>query len=88
MPCVMGQTMMSLTVQCGSENCRGYVKGTDWSRPELWEKYDGYFMPYLARRIEAVKEKESVSTASYNITKQQNTDCRDECKINAIRVYV
>jgi hypothetical protein len=24
-------------------------------RPELWEKYDGYFMPYLARRIEALK---------------------------------
>jgi uncharacterized protein len=42
---------------CGSENCRGQVKGTDWSRPELWEKYDGYFMPYLARRIEALKAK-------------------------------
>jgi hypothetical protein len=24
-------------------------------RPELWEKYNGYFMPYLARRIEALK---------------------------------
>ena len=23
--------------------------------PELWERYDGYFMPYLARRIEALK---------------------------------
>ena len=40
---------------CGSPNCRGRVKGTDWMRPELWEKYDGYFMPYLARRIEALK---------------------------------
>lgn len=42
---------------CGSPNCRGQVKGTDWSKPELWEKYDGYFMPYLARRIEALKVK-------------------------------
>lgn len=42
---------------CGSPNCRGKVTGTDWSRPELWEKYDGYFMPYLARRIEALKSK-------------------------------
>jgi len=40
---------------CGAENCRGRVKGTDWTRPELWGKYDGYFMPYLARRIEALK---------------------------------
>jgi hypothetical protein len=48
---------------CGSENCRGQVKGNDWSRPELWEKYDGYFMPYLARRIEALKAKEKVSAA-------------------------
>jgi hypothetical protein len=38
-----------------SENCRGSVKGTDWALPELWEKYDGYYMPYLARRIEALK---------------------------------
>ena len=43
--------------RCGSENCRGLVRGTDWMRPELWEKYNGYFMPYLARRIEALKAK-------------------------------
>ncbi|NWG08433.1 MAG: SET domain-containing protein [Chloroflexi bacterium] len=41
--------------QCGSASCRGRVRGTDWMRPELWEKYDGYFMPYLARRIAALK---------------------------------
>jgi hypothetical protein len=45
---------------CGSENCRGSVKGTDWAIPKLWEKYDGYFMPYLARRIEALKAKTHV----------------------------
>jgi len=43
------------TCYCGSEYCRGSVKGSDWMRPELWEKYDGYFMPYLARRIEKLK---------------------------------
>jgi len=42
---------------CGSEHCRGRVKGTDWMRHELWERYNGYFMPYLARRIEALKAK-------------------------------
>jgi hypothetical protein len=43
--------------ECGCENCRGRITGSDWARPELWEKYDGYFMPYLARRIEALKAK-------------------------------
>ncbi|HEX6270884.1 MAG TPA: SET domain-containing protein-lysine N-methyltransferase [Anaerolineales bacterium] len=42
---------------CGSESCRGRIKGTDWLRPELWERYDGYFVPYLARRIEVLKAK-------------------------------
>ncbi|HLO32501.1 MAG TPA: SET domain-containing protein-lysine N-methyltransferase [Anaerolineales bacterium] len=45
---------------CGSENCRGSVTGSDWMRPDLWEKYDGYFMPYLARRIEALKARSQV----------------------------
>ena len=40
---------------CGSPNCRGKVTGNDWKLPELWEKYDGYFSPYLARRIKSLK---------------------------------
>ncbi len=32
---------------CGAANCRGRITGADWKRPELWEKYDGYFSPYL-----------------------------------------
>lgn len=40
---------------CGGEHCRGQVTGEDWKRPDLWRRYDGYFSPYLARRIEALK---------------------------------
>lgn len=40
---------------CGTPNCRRRVRGDDWSRPELWERYAGFFMPYLQRRIEALK---------------------------------
>ena len=36
---------------CGAENCRGQVTGSDWKIPELWEKYEGYFSPYLERKI-------------------------------------
>jgi uncharacterized protein len=40
---------------CGSKNCRKKVTGDDWKLPELWKKYDGYFSPYLARRIAALR---------------------------------
>lgn len=41
---------------CRSANCRGRVTGNDWKRPELWERYDGYFSPYLARRIAKLRK--------------------------------
>jgi hypothetical protein len=40
---------------CGAPNCRRRVTGKDWRRPELWEKYRGYFMPYLQKRIDALR---------------------------------
>lgn len=40
---------------CGARNCRGQVTGQDWMRRELWKRYDGFFSPYLARRIRAIK---------------------------------
>jgi SET domain-containing protein len=41
--------------QCGSEVCRGTVTGRDWMLPELQAKYDGWFSPYIARRIAAAR---------------------------------
>lgn len=41
---------------CGSPNCRGRITGEDWKRPELWERYEGYFSPYLQRRIAALRK--------------------------------
>jgi hypothetical protein len=39
---------------CGTLNCRGFISGNDWNRPELREKYTGFFSPYLQRRIDAI----------------------------------
>lgn len=36
---------------CGSTLCRGRVTNQDWRRPELQERYRGYFSWYLARKI-------------------------------------
>jgi len=41
---------------CGTPSCRGRITGQDWKRPELWELYDGYFSPYLQRRIARLRK--------------------------------
>jgi SET domain-containing protein len=40
---------------CGSSNCRKKITGNDWKLPDLWGRYQGYFSPYLARRIQAMR---------------------------------
>jgi uncharacterized protein len=40
---------------CGSRDCRKKITGNDWKLPQLWDKYRGYFSPYLARRIAALR---------------------------------
>ena len=39
---------------CGTGNCRGNITGEDWKRPDLRERYAGYYMPYLQRRIDTL----------------------------------
>ncbi|GAB4476579.1 MAG: hypothetical protein Kow00124_18870 [Anaerolineae bacterium] len=50
--------------ECGAACCRGQITGDDWRIPELWERYRGYFSPYLQRRIDQLvaEQKHTVST--------------------------
>jgi hypothetical protein len=50
-----GSSYDEFDCSCGSPHCRRHITGDDWKRPELWEKYDGYFSPYLQRRIARLK---------------------------------
>lgn len=43
----------SIECHCGSARCRGTVTGKDWQRPELQERYRGYFSLYLADKMRA-----------------------------------
>jgi len=36
---------------CGQPTCRGLVTGADWRDAAIQEKYDGWFSPYLTKRI-------------------------------------
>ena len=40
-----------LDCRCGAPTCRGVITGRDWRRPDLREKYRGYFSTYLADKI-------------------------------------
>lgn len=41
---------------CGSSICRGRITAQDWRRKDLQIRYQGYFSPYLQRRIDALKK--------------------------------
>jgi SET domain-containing protein len=41
----------TLQCKCGAATCRGTLTGKDWQRPELQEKYAGYFSAYLTAKI-------------------------------------
>ena len=43
----------SIECKCGAPNCRKILTGKDWQRPELQQRYAGYFSAYLARKIAA-----------------------------------
>jgi SET domain-containing protein len=40
-----------LNCNCGASICRRVITGQDWRRPELQEKYRGYFSAFLAEKI-------------------------------------
>jgi uncharacterized protein len=41
----------SVECKCGAAKCRKILTGKDWQRPELQQRYAGYFSAYLARKI-------------------------------------
>jgi hypothetical protein len=41
--------------RCRSQTCRQLITGLDWRKPELQEKYDGYFSWFIQRRIRATR---------------------------------
>lgn len=40
-----------MVCSCGAASCRKLITGRDWRRPDLQQKYRGYFSAYLQRRF-------------------------------------
>jgi SET domain-containing protein len=45
-----------MACRCESARCRGTITGYDWKRPDLQERYDGYFSLYLQDKINAARQ--------------------------------
>lgn len=43
-----------MACNCGAAACRGTITGKDWMKPELQEKYRGWFCWFLERKIDAL----------------------------------
>jgi len=44
-----------LRCHCPSYRCREIVEGTDWRIPQLQQRYDGWWTPYVRRLIDAAR---------------------------------
>lgn len=55
---------------CGSAKCRGRVTGEDWKLPDLWQRYAGYFSPYLTRRI-SIERKRRVASSAERVARRR-----------------
>jgi hypothetical protein len=42
---------------CLTPSCRKNITADDWKRPEIQSRYEGYFSPYIERKIVASKRK-------------------------------
>jgi SET domain-containing protein len=44
-----------MSCSCGTPSCRRLIDGHDWRRPELQQRYAGYFSTYLHRKIDRMR---------------------------------
>lgn len=47
-----GNAKYEIKCLCGSQICRGYIRGHDWKIPKLQAKYAGYFQWYIQEKID------------------------------------
>ena len=58
-----GSSYDGFDCRCGAPICRHHVTGDDWMKEELWERYRGYFSPYLWARIERLRSARTAAAA-------------------------
>jgi uncharacterized protein len=59
-----GSSYDGFDCRCGAVTCRRRVAGDDWMKEDLWERYRGYFSPYLWARIERMRSSRVAAAAA------------------------
>jgi len=65
---------------CGTPSCRQWITANDWKRPELWDKYQGYFAPHVQRLIEEIKQQDNINNNNNNNNKNTITTTQPQPK--------
>jgi hypothetical protein len=52
----LGDPGFAMQCRCGTAACRGVVKGTDWMRIDLRERYRGWFSWWLQQKIAQIQD--------------------------------
>jgi SET domain len=47
---------MDMQCFCGSESCRGRIRGDDWKLVDLQQRYGFHFLPYILKKIRGALE--------------------------------
>jgi len=50
----LGHHEFEMPCNCGAPSCRGVIRGDDWRRPELQERYRGWFAWWLQQKIDGL----------------------------------
>lgn len=48
-------SIFDMDCACGESNCRERVRATDWTIRALQDKYEGFFQPYISRKILGIR---------------------------------
>ena len=48
---------IDMQCNCGAPDCRRVITGSDWKRPDLQRRYEGYFSAYLQCKIATSADK-------------------------------
>ena len=71
---------------CATHACRGVVRGTDWTNESIRRANDGWFSPYLARRIAGLRSARSLTKRDVeNLLARVDDDPRDAV-LSAVRI--
>jgi len=57
--CEAGDVVLVDPCRCGATGCRGRITGLDWKLPDLQQRYEGYFTPYVQSLIDAQRRGEA-----------------------------